>query len=779
MFDLKVCTVCLQMDVRCYNLNENSGQLRKDYNVIAGLETRCGNGLPEYLCYQCAAQVQKCKSFHERCQRAYFVLQEVLQKNKEITKSIIEEIDVNMLNIGPTLSFLNKDSVKSKFDKVKFKWIKTIRMSIDPQEKIPVIQYGPQYDESFEQVTQAVTEASIKNENVCQDLNNEDYNAELDATENDNFFNEDFQCENEKDFDVDIDIDTNEIEPKIDRDADGSQLNEEYAIMVPISLNEASAVVEISKLDAKGKYPCDVCERMYSNATRLKVHKRMHEKHISGTHRCVICNYYYKTQFLLKTHMTDKHMYKYLCRKCPQVSFDRPTAKRHFMWTHIQKKKSDTELKCRPKWLRTRGKRNKTFPKKPTKIPKDFLTYTPISQEEQYRLVSERQNSRNYVESLYRCEYCFKGFREDGTYTKHMQKHDPAISGSLQCDMCKIYCVNARKMYKHMNLTHLFKYTCVPCNFVCYNKGQASNHYKWHQNVTYPCPHCDKVFYKLSTRLTHIRIKHPSMYICNLCGHSFVSENGLYCHKKMAHSQQEVEDDTGAVDTSDPLYCSECRIQFRDDAAFATHFGSSNKHADTNLSIKPVRTRIRKSRGRPRRDNTDIVNNGLPTATNCEICQKFLASDVAATRHYEAEHPGADYLKRYMCDICGHTTKQYANLMVHMRTHTREKPYACPHCERRFSMPSNRDRHLVVHTGEKRYQCQHCNRRFTQSSAVKLHIQTVHLKIPYAPWDKKNRKRRRDNEVPPSPPPARPNTTTRRIVIDADNYLSAYITYNE
>lgn len=37
MFDLKVCTVCLQMDVKCFSLNTNS-QLRKDYNLISGLQ---------------------------------------------------------------------------------------------------------------------------------------------------------------------------------------------------------------------------------------------------------------------------------------------------------------------------------------------------------------------------------------------------------------------------------------------------------------------------------------------------------------------------------------------------------------------------------------------------------------------------------------------------------------------------------------------------------------------------------------------------------------------
>ncbi|CAG9118690.1 unnamed protein product [Plutella xylostella] len=181
--------------------------------------------------------------------------------------------------------------------------------------------------------------------------------------------------------------------------------------------------------------------------------------------------------------------------------------------------------------------------------------------------------------------------------------------------------------------------------------------------------------------------------------------------------------------------------------------------------------RARKARGA--NAASEILNNGLATGTNCEVCGIQLANDVQARAHYRAAHPGTAFLKRYMCHVCGHTTKQYANLQVHMRTHTREKPYPCPHCDRRFSMPSNRDRHIVVHTGEKPYECEHCHRRFTQSSAVKLHIQTVHLKIPYAPWDKKNRKRRKEME-------ATVVQTQPKLMVDSTGeYINAYITYND
>ncbi|VVC97688.1 unnamed protein product [Leptidea sinapis] len=208
-------------------------------------------------------------------------------------------------------------------------------------------------------------------------------------------------------------------------DADGSKLDEEYANTVPLSKNEAMAAVEIYKMLGHGSYQCQVCCKKYAA-----------EEH----------------------HVETKHMYKYLCTKCQEVSFD------------------------------------KVKNKKRLKLPKDFLVRTPITQEEQYDLIRQRKLSKNYKKSMFKCDYCYRGFREVATYKKHMTKHDPEVSGSYQCDMCKIYVTSTRQMYKHMSLAHLNKYSCRICNFVCFCRGQAKMHYRWHKNVTYPCPHCDQNF---------------------------------------------------------------------------------------------------------------------------------------------------------------------------------------------------------------------------------------------------------------------------------------------
>lgn len=63
-----------------------------------------------------------------------------------------------------------------------------------------------------------------------------------------------------------------------DKTVEGIPLDEEYGNMVPISLKEAKAAVDILNKYSPGKYRCKVCKRGHSNKERLEAHSRMHEK---------------------------------------------------------------------------------------------------------------------------------------------------------------------------------------------------------------------------------------------------------------------------------------------------------------------------------------------------------------------------------------------------------------------------------------------------------------------------------------------------------------------
>ncbi|KAJ0170818.1 hypothetical protein K1T71_013590 [Dendrolimus kikuchii] len=746
----KACLVCFSMNVKLFSLYH--GSLREDLQLLTDIHFK--EGLLEYLCFECMANVRRFTKFKDKCRRAVDYLMQLLSNTKEISMTHLLLVDRNNLGIMPSLSYL--DTTKADYKEI------TCQSDIQNPEFtkkncIPKVHYSVNYNQNEVnvsewdvKVTNTYTPVKMEEEMKVNISNNK---MEIDS---DDFVYEcdEFQHEDDETLKNVIDDNINKTTIKTE---------EEYANLYPISLKEAKAAAKVSLLCQKvGNFNCAICKKSFKNLKTLDAHLRMHDIHISGTFHCKICHYYYKTDLLLQLHMREKHMYKYVCKRCPDVNFDRRIAKQHFILSHLNKKDTlGTDWsEIRPTWLKkktfteAKPSKNKTKSekksvekpvKKPIKKPlaDDYFDRTPIIHEEQYKMVQDRMTTINYLGSEFKCDLCYRGFKETRTYDRHMQKHDPAISGKYECDMCKLRFKNTRKVYAHIRRTHLYKYTCRFCAFVCYNNCQVNVHYRWHKNVTYPCSFCGKVYKKQSSLLTHIRIYHPSMCMCKICGHSFVTENGLNCHMQYSHTKQEIElCDSMQVDKSSQLYCSDCDVQFLNQSAFTTHLGSSNKHVSTNISTRSERNS--KDTWRRKRGHPDIINDGKPVPTNCEVCGKYLANDLQARKHYETEHPGKEYLKRYMCDICGHTTKNYQNLMHHIRSHTQEKPYSCPHCDKTFSQPGNMKRHLDVHTGEKRFLCEHCNRRFAQKITMKLHIQTVHFKIPYPLWDKKNRKRRNE-----------------------------------
>ncbi|XP_078511890.1 uncharacterized protein LOC144770932 [Lissotriton helveticus] len=79
---------------------------------------------------------------------------------------------------------------------------------------------------------------------------------------------------------------------------------------------------------------------------------------------------------------------------------------------------------------------------------------------------------------------------------------------------------------------------------------------------------------------------------------------------------------------------------------------------------------------------------------------------------------------RYACSACPKTYFYKANLLVHFRSHSGEKPCSCTCCGKRFSRQDNLKRHMKRHTGERPYICGVCGKHYTWKESFKQHQQT-------------------------------------------------------
>ncbi|XP_023939802.2 zinc finger protein 808 [Bicyclus anynana] len=421
------------------------------------------------------------------------------------------------------------------------------------------------------------------------------------------------------------------------------------------------------------------------------------------------------------------------------------------------------------------------------------------------------------------CRLCDQKFTYFGNLIMHTNNAHP--KNSFVCDNCGLTFNKKRDLALHLRNFHKYGgHQCDECAKVFPNRVLLINH---KNNFHFRrCQLCDAYFPSYTLFHRHMESDHPGQKVCSYCSKKFKHATSLRHHLRSCGSKsntvkvpvfpeetfrpkqkrdiKQIRKNIQCIlnmSTAVPFRffsrfsCFHCSKNFVDFEELKTHVFDEHPVCDLNdksmKKCKGERTTVKidiselscKVCSQSMDDLDDLIDHLImkhdaiydKSITDCfdpfkvikdnipcNICPQQFRYFGSLLRHINSEHSNNNKI----CDHCGRTFKNVANLNVHItyahagtcecsvcgakyknqwclgrhmaKCHN-AKDFQCTKCSERFPSQYHKQKHMIQ-AHEIGHKCSYCEKMFTRNSFMKDHIRRTHLKEKNVPCSVCNEK---------------------------------------